>query len=61
LDGLKKATTEADGVIHLAFKHGLASSVTRPQADLNAIEAIRSALRAQTSAFERAESSGSCT
>jgi hypothetical protein len=39
LDGLKKATTEADGVIHLAFKHDLASSGDASAPDLNAIEA----------------------
>ena len=48
LDGLKQAASEADGVIHLAFKHDLAlvsgdfmGAVT---ADLRAVEAIGEAL-----------------
>jgi hypothetical protein len=45
LDGLRKATTEADGVIHLAFKHDLASSGDASAPDLDAIEAVGSALQ----------------
>jgi hypothetical protein len=45
LGGLKKATTEADGVIHLAFKHDLVSSGDASAPDLNAIEAVGSALQ----------------
>ena len=48
LDGLKQAASEADGVIHLAFKHDLAlvsgdfmGAIT---ADLRAVEAIGEAL-----------------
>jgi nucleoside-diphosphate-sugar epimerase len=55
LDGLKAAASEADGVVHLAFKHDLAlvsgdfmGAVT---ADLRAIEAIGEALTGSEKPF----------
>ena len=55
LDGLKQAAREADGVIHLAFKHDLAlvsgdfmGAVT---ADLRAVEAIGEALAGSEKPF----------
>ncbi|MTD56967.1 SDR family oxidoreductase [Amycolatopsis pithecellobii] len=47
LDGIRKAATDADGVIHLAFRHDVAFSggaTLAAETDLNLIEAVGSAL-----------------
>ena len=52
LDGLREAATEADGVIHLAFKHDLMASGEMEGAigaDMAAAEAFGEALAAPTS------------
>jgi nucleoside-diphosphate-sugar epimerase len=44
LDGLREAAAGADGVIHLAFKHDLDDMALAAAADLDAVEAMGSAL-----------------
>lgn len=47
LDGLRAAAAEADGVVHLAFKHDLMASgefASAVDADLSALEALGEAL-----------------
>jgi nucleoside-diphosphate-sugar epimerase len=54
LDGLRKAASEADGVIHLAFKHDLMQTgdyVGAADADLRAIEAMGEALEGSDKPF----------
>jgi nucleoside-diphosphate-sugar epimerase len=56
LDVITKAAADADGVIHLAFRHDLAYSgdvAGAAAADLNAIEAIGSALEGTGKPFAR--------
>jgi len=62
LDGLRGAARNADGVIHLAFKHDLAlvggdfmGAVT---ADLRAVEAIGEALAGSGKPFQRGSQHG---
>ena len=61
LDGLRAAASEADGVVHLAFKHDeqhsgdLAAAVT---ADLRAIEAMGTALRGSGRPFVGTSATG---
>jgi nucleoside-diphosphate-sugar epimerase len=48
LEGLRQAAAEADGVVHLAFKHEAMISgdfVSAVEADLNALQALGEALR----------------
>lgn len=55
LDGLRKASRESDGVIHLAFKHDLAFAkgdfMGAVAADFGAVEAIGDALAGSGKAF----------
>jgi uncharacterized protein YbjT (DUF2867 family) len=54
LDGLKQAAADADGVIHLAFKHDLAFTgdvAGAAAADVAVIEAIRSVLEGTDKPF----------
>jgi nucleoside-diphosphate-sugar epimerase len=54
LDGLREAAADADGVIHLAFKHELTYAgefVRAAESDLRAVEAIGSALEGSNKPF----------
>jgi nucleoside-diphosphate-sugar epimerase len=51
LDGLRKAASDADGVIHLAFKHELNDLVQASVFDLAAVEAMGAALEGSDKPF----------
>src|SRR5215470_5712804 len=51
LDGLRDAAAASDGVIHLAFKHGLNDISLAAVSDLSAVEAIGAALEGSGKPF----------
>jgi nucleoside-diphosphate-sugar epimerase len=51
LDTLQKAAGDADGVIHLAFKHDMNDLVAASVADLKAVEAMGAALKGSDKPF----------
>ncbi len=51
LEGLAEAAAEADGVIHLAFKHELGDLVRAAEYDLLAVQAMRAALEGSDKPF----------
>ena len=51
LEGLAEASADADGVIHLAFKHELGDLVRAAEFDLRAVQAMRAALEGSDKPF----------